>query len=148
MRQVIEFLVRVALLAFILLVFVKVYEERELEIRFGASYLEYKSRTPMLFPRRPRNDLNAGAIIVDYLFSKGFRGFWIGTGFELRDISIKHKFLDLKAEWINRVYTIGGGYIWTFCDNIYIEPWVAGHLIINRKDVGVYGYVCRTQLLR
>jgi protein-S-isoprenylcysteine O-methyltransferase Ste14 len=37
-----------------LLFFVKVYEERELEIRFGASYLEYKSRTPMLFPRRPR----------------------------------------------------------------------------------------------
>jgi protein-S-isoprenylcysteine O-methyltransferase Ste14 len=37
-----------------LLFFVKVYEERELEVRFGASYLEYKSRTPMLFPRRPR----------------------------------------------------------------------------------------------
>jgi protein-S-isoprenylcysteine O-methyltransferase Ste14 len=36
-----------------LLVFVKVYEERELESRFGASYLAYKSRTPMLFPRRP-----------------------------------------------------------------------------------------------
>ena len=36
-----------------LLFFVKVYEERELEFRFGASYLEYKSRTPMLFPRRP-----------------------------------------------------------------------------------------------
>jgi protein-S-isoprenylcysteine O-methyltransferase Ste14 len=33
--------------------FAKVYEERELEIRFGASYLEYKSRTPMLFPRKP-----------------------------------------------------------------------------------------------
>jgi protein-S-isoprenylcysteine O-methyltransferase Ste14 len=37
-----------------LLVFVKVYEEREVEIRFGASYLEYKSRTPMLLPRRPK----------------------------------------------------------------------------------------------
>jgi protein-S-isoprenylcysteine O-methyltransferase Ste14 len=36
-----------------LLFFVKVYEERELEIRFGAPYLEYKSRTPMLFPRKP-----------------------------------------------------------------------------------------------
>jgi protein-S-isoprenylcysteine O-methyltransferase Ste14 len=36
------------------LVFLKMYEERELEIRFGASYLEYKSRTPMLFPRKPR----------------------------------------------------------------------------------------------
>lgn len=33
-----------------LLYFVKDYEERELEIRFGASYLEYKARTPMLFP--------------------------------------------------------------------------------------------------
>jgi protein-S-isoprenylcysteine O-methyltransferase Ste14 len=37
-----------------LLAFVKVYEERELELRFGASYLEYKSRTPMLLPRKPR----------------------------------------------------------------------------------------------
>jgi len=25
-----------------------------LEVRFGASYLEYKSRTPMLFPRKPK----------------------------------------------------------------------------------------------
>ena len=37
-----------------LLFFVKVFEERELELRFGASYLEYKSRTPMLFPKRPK----------------------------------------------------------------------------------------------
>ena len=37
-----------------LLFFVKVYEERELEFRFGASYQEYKSKTPMLFPRKPR----------------------------------------------------------------------------------------------
>jgi protein-S-isoprenylcysteine O-methyltransferase Ste14 len=37
-----------------LLFFVKVYEERELEIRFGASYLEYRARTPMLFPRKPK----------------------------------------------------------------------------------------------
>jgi len=37
-----------------LLFFVKVYEERELEVRFGPSYLEYKAKTPMLFPRKPR----------------------------------------------------------------------------------------------
>ncbi|MBL8057103.1 MAG: isoprenylcysteine carboxylmethyltransferase family protein [Anaerolineales bacterium] len=37
-----------------LLVFVKVYEERELELRFGAAYRDYKARTPLLFPRRPR----------------------------------------------------------------------------------------------
>jgi protein-S-isoprenylcysteine O-methyltransferase Ste14 len=38
-----------------LLVFVKVYEERELELRFGTPYLEYRSRTPMLFPRKPKS---------------------------------------------------------------------------------------------
>ena len=37
-----------------LLILVKIFEERELEIRFGASYVEYKSRTPMLFPRKPK----------------------------------------------------------------------------------------------
>jgi len=37
-----------------LLYFVKTYEERELEVRFGASYIDYKSRTPMLLPTRPR----------------------------------------------------------------------------------------------
>ncbi len=37
-----------------LLFYVKVYEERELELRFGPSYLEYKSKTPMLLPRRPK----------------------------------------------------------------------------------------------
>ena len=34
--------------------FMRYYEERELEIRFGASYLEYKARTPFLFPRKPK----------------------------------------------------------------------------------------------
>lgn len=37
-----------------ILVFLKVYEERELEIRFGETYREYKERTPMFWPRRPR----------------------------------------------------------------------------------------------
>ena len=37
------------------LYFLKAYEERELEIRFGAPYLEYKATTPFLWPgRAPR----------------------------------------------------------------------------------------------
>lgn len=39
-----------------ILFFVKVYEERELEFRFGSSYLEDKSRTPMLFPKKPKGN--------------------------------------------------------------------------------------------
>lgn len=32
----------------------KAYEERELEIRFGDSYLDYKSRTSFLWPKKPK----------------------------------------------------------------------------------------------
>ncbi|MBI4771332.1 MAG: hypothetical protein HY784_13210 [Chloroflexi bacterium] len=38
------------------LMMLSVYEERELEIRFGQAYLDYKARTPMLWPRRPRKE--------------------------------------------------------------------------------------------
>ena len=49
------YLVAWALLAAAALIFMlKVYEERELELRFGAPYLEYKRRTPFLWPRKPR----------------------------------------------------------------------------------------------
>ena len=36
-----------------LLFFIRVYEQWELELRFGEPYLEYKRRTPFLIPRRP-----------------------------------------------------------------------------------------------
>ena len=36
-----------------IIAFLTLFEERELEIRFGQSYLDYKSRTPGLIPRRP-----------------------------------------------------------------------------------------------
>ncbi|OFV82277.1 MAG: hypothetical protein A2Y78_04900 [Acidobacteria bacterium RBG_13_68_16] len=34
--------------------YLMVFEERELELRFGSPSLEYRSRTPMLWPGRPR----------------------------------------------------------------------------------------------
>jgi protein-S-isoprenylcysteine O-methyltransferase Ste14 len=41
--------------------FVKVYEERELEIRFRAAYTEYRARTPFLWPRIGRPAAHAPA---------------------------------------------------------------------------------------
>ena len=37
----------------VIFIFLKVYEERELEIRFGERYLNYRRQTPMFWPRRP-----------------------------------------------------------------------------------------------
>jgi len=36
--------------------FVREYEERELEVRFGTAYRDYRMRTPFLWPRKPSPD--------------------------------------------------------------------------------------------
>jgi protein-S-isoprenylcysteine O-methyltransferase Ste14 len=43
----------VLILATLLLLYVKLLEEKELEARFGAEYLAYKRRTPFILPRKP-----------------------------------------------------------------------------------------------
>jgi protein-S-isoprenylcysteine O-methyltransferase Ste14 len=42
----------VAIFALILLVYLKLIEEKELEMRFGQEYLEYKKNTPFILPIR------------------------------------------------------------------------------------------------
>jgi len=46
----------------VIFLFLKVYEERELEIRFGEDYLKYKAGTPMFIPRKPGDKPNGGAV--------------------------------------------------------------------------------------
>ncbi len=44
--------IMITLVLFVLLLtYIKRIEEKELEVRFGQSYLEYKGKTPFLFPR-------------------------------------------------------------------------------------------------
>jgi len=38
------------------LFFVRVYEEKELEIRFGEPYIKYRALTPFFWPRPPVGD--------------------------------------------------------------------------------------------
>jgi len=47
-------LVIVLILATCLILYIKLLEEKELAVRFGAEYLEYKRRTPFIIPRRPK----------------------------------------------------------------------------------------------
>ena len=41
----------VLLPAICLLVYIKLIEEKEMRLRFGADYIEYRRQTPFLFPR-------------------------------------------------------------------------------------------------
>jgi protein-S-isoprenylcysteine O-methyltransferase Ste14 len=42
----------VALLAMILIAYLKLVEEKELELRFGKEYIDYKNDTPFIIPIR------------------------------------------------------------------------------------------------
>lgn len=49
-------IVIVLFLAGLLILYIKYIEERELEVRFGEAYLDYKDQTPFLIPRIRRNE--------------------------------------------------------------------------------------------
>ncbi|KUO63567.1 hypothetical protein APF79_11650 [bacterium BRH_c32] len=84
------------------------------------------------------NKLNVYAFIADYFFKKNFEGFWIGTGLEYWDSQIKYKAENKTAFYNNTVFTFGGGYVWKFYDNFYLNPWIAIHyLIAGSKEVYV-----------
>ncbi len=76
-----------------------------------------------------------GALIVDYVFGEAFDGWWVGTGFELWENRIVHKSSAATQRWLNLVYTLGGGYIWKFYDNLYLNPWVGLHVPINNPRI-------------
>lgn len=84
------------------------------------------------------NKLNVYAFITDYFFKKNFDGFWIGTGLEYWDSQITYEAENQTASYNNTVFTLGGGYVWKFFDNFYLNPWVAIHYIIGGdKEVPV-----------
>ena len=76
-------------------------------------------------------ELDVYAVIVDYFFQDGFRGFWVGAGAEYWQNSVENELNGGTAEWDNTIATIGGGYVWKFAGNFYLNPWGAGHLVVG-----------------
>ena len=75
--------------------------------------------------------VDAYALIVDYFFREGFRGFWVGAGAEYWKSRVENETDGGTAEWNNTVATIGGGYVWKIGGTFYVNPWVAGHLVVG-----------------
>jgi hypothetical protein len=76
-------------------------------------------------------NLNVVAAIVDYFPRRHFNGPWIGIGVERWRTSARYKADGARGRWNNSVGTIGGGYVWKFAGNLYLNPWVAGHLVLD-----------------
>lgn len=77
------------------------------------------------------NQVEVYAFVTDYFFKREFKGFWIGTGIEWWKGEITTHDNSAKGTYDNYVYTIGGGYVWKFYRNFYLNPWLGGHLRIG-----------------
>jgi hypothetical protein len=82
------------------------------------------------------NELNINAYIIDYYFKEGFRGWWIGSGYETWDGEVEEKNSGARKNYSTDIFTLGGGYTYRFNDYFYINPWAAVHMPIGGdKDV-------------
>jgi hypothetical protein len=82
------------------------------------------------------------ATTLDYTFGKNLDGVWLGAGTEAWFQRARAKDGSGQAAWTSAVFTVGGGYIWRFAGNFYLDPWLGLHWILNsqRHAVGNVQY--------
>lgn len=110
---------------------------RHVRLRFVTAHLE----PPDAFAFAPtgfhRPTTTVFATIVDYVFGAHFTGPWIGSGFELWHNGIDHDAVPGNARWNSTLFTVGGGYIWRFAGNLFLDPWAAGHMVLDPQTVSL-----------
>lgn len=77
------------------------------------------------------NEIDVNAYIIDYYFREGFKGWWIGPGFETWNGEVKQISSGLTKKYRTDILTLGGGYTFRFNDYFYINPWIAVHIPIS-----------------
>lgn len=84
----------------------------------------------------------AFATILDYTFGPRLDGFWVGSGFEIWQSTIEHDAVQGTARWSSTVFTVGGGYIWRFAGDFFLDPWVGAHAVLNPQTItlGTFEY--------
>lgn len=80
------------------------------------------------------NEVRAYAAIADYFFQPDFRGWWLGTGFEYWRGEIQTELRLSTGNYHQTVFTLGGGYVWKFLRNLYLNPWIAGHARLSGES--------------
>lgn len=84
------------------------------------------------------NHIKVAAFIVDFFPMERFQDWWIGGGVEFWKATIEHEGENVVSSYSNTVLTLGGGYVWKFYKNLYLNPWGACHLIVSGdKEVSV-----------
>ena len=77
------------------------------------------------------NDLSVRAYIVDYYFSPGFTGWWVGPGIEEWSGDVTEEDTGERKSYDTTILTLGGGYTIRFNKHVYFNPWAAVHIPIG-----------------
>ena len=66
----------------------------------------------------------------------------VGAGVEEWLRSIQHDDVEGTARWASAVVTVGGGHIWRFAGDFFVDPWVGAHAVLDPHAVplGPYRY--------
>jgi hypothetical protein len=108
-----------------------------LRLRAVGAHVAFPSGlTPTGFQDR---ELTVAAGIVDCFFRPGFDGPWVGAGFEYWWNTIGSPSGPSTASWNSWVATLGGGFVWKFWGEFYLNPWAAAHLLLSTPSVTLYG---------
>ena len=86
--------------------------------------------------------IKAVAAIVDWFpFNApgSYHGPWIGGGVEWWKNRATNDANDHAGMFNSTVFTLGGGYVWKFYQNFYLNPWLAGHLLIDGGKAPIAG---------
>ncbi len=74
------------------------------------------------------NKIHAYTLIADYFFKPNFQKWWVGAGFEYWEGQIQTEAKLSTAKYDNIIFTSGGGYVWKFYRNFYLNPWTGVHI--------------------
>ncbi len=101
----------------------------------GNNHMRYRAiitkvNTPkfMLKDGFTENKIQAYTLIADYFFKPNFQNWWVGAGFEYWRGQIQTDAKWSVSKYDNAIFTTGGGYVWTFYKNFYLNPWAGIHL--------------------
>ncbi|MCB9314506.1 MAG: hypothetical protein H6569_00060 [Lewinellaceae bacterium] len=97
-------------------------------LRYRAVYTKLTTPEFMLSEGFTNNKMRVYTLLVDYFFKPSVDKWWVGAGFEYWDAQIQTDQKLTTANYNTVVFTVGGGHVWKFYRNFYLNPWAALHL--------------------
>ncbi|NUO79479.1 hypothetical protein HUU05_05335 [candidate division KSB1 bacterium] len=97
-----------------------------------------KINTPGIFLRDgfEKDSLSVYGFNIEYFVEDNFKGFWIGSGIQYWKGSVGHFAETARGKYEYIRMPIGGGYVWKFFPNLYLNCWGGFYLfVLGDKEI-------------